>query len=135
MLQKKILTILKSLRFLKNNFHIPVLCWAPGLVIPATKEGFFRYSRKYNELGQILFAFIARDLLNITESPENAGRILYNQATSDSYQEENFLYLSNNIKGLGNQIESGITFGDIKHIYIKYKNALLYKIWRPNSKS
>ena len=42
--------------------------------------------------------------MNITESPENAGRILYNLATSDAYQEENFLYLSNNIKGLGQMI-------------------------------
>jgi len=31
----------------------------------------------------------------------------------------------NNIKGLGNQIESGITFGDIEHVYIKYINSLL----------
>ena len=93
-----------SRRFLKNNFNIPVLCWAPGLVIPTTKEGFFRYSRKYNELGQILFAFIARDLLHITESPQNAGKILFNLATLDSYQAEKFLYLSNNIKTLGQMI-------------------------------
>ncbi len=93
-----------SRRFLKNNVHIPVLCWAPGLVIPKTNEGFFRHSRKYNELGQIIFAFIARDLLRITESPQNAGKILFNLATSDEYKEKSFIYLSNSIKTLGKMI-------------------------------
>ncbi len=93
-----------SRRILKNNLHIPVLCWAPGLVIPLTKDGFFRHSRKYNEWGQVMFAFIARDLFKITESPQNAGKILYNLATSDFYQKELFLYLSNNIKTFGQMV-------------------------------
>ena len=32
----------------------------------------------------------------------------------------------NNIRGLSNQIETGITFGDVKHIYIQYKNSVLH---------
>ena len=90
--------------FFKKNIHLPVLCWAPGLVIPTTKDGFFRHSRKYNELGQIIFAFIARDLMHITESPQNAGKILFDLATSKDYQEVKFLYLSNNIEKLGKMI-------------------------------
>lgn len=60
-----------------RGLNIPIICWAPGLVIPRSKGGFFRYSRKYNELGQIVFSFIARDLLRITESVEKAGQILF----------------------------------------------------------
>ena len=42
--------------------------------------------------------------MHITESPQNAGKILFNLATLDSYQGEKFLYLSNNIKTLGQMI-------------------------------
>ncbi|KGG15107.1 MULTISPECIES: SDR family NAD(P)-dependent oxidoreductase [unclassified Prochlorococcus] len=84
-----------------KHTKIPVLCWAPGLVIPRSKEGFFRYSRKYNEIGQIIFAFIARDLLRITETPMKAGQILNELATSEKYQKNIFLYLSNNIQRPG----------------------------------
>ena len=51
-----------SKRLKKNSLRIPVIAWAPGLVISRNSQGFFRYSRKYNPLGQILFAFLARDL-------------------------------------------------------------------------
>ena len=62
----------------KKGLKIPVIAWAPGLVIPKSSEGFFRYSRKYNEYGQRIFALIVRDLFHITETPERAGKLLMN---------------------------------------------------------
>ncbi|WP_269623106.1 SDR family NAD(P)-dependent oxidoreductase [Prochlorococcus marinus] len=84
-----------------NNFPVNVICWAPGLVIPRSKSGFFRYSRKYNEIGQIIFAFFARDVLHITETPEKAGQLLTEIATIFPNKPYQFLYLSNIIKRPG----------------------------------
>ncbi len=81
------------------NREIPVIAWAPGLVIPYSNKGFFRYSRKYNAIGQRLFAFFARDVLGITESTENAGEILKQLILSQKYNEPGFSYFSNNIVG------------------------------------
>ncbi|KGG21875.1 Light-dependent protochlorophyllide reductase [Prochlorococcus marinus str. SS51] len=86
-------------RLTLRNLSMPVICWAPGLVIPRTQEGFFRYSRKNNELGQRLFALFARDIFRITESPERAGEILKNLAISDRYLTNGFNYYSNKIQG------------------------------------
>ena len=86
-----------SRRLTISNTNIPVIAWAPGLVIPRSRDGFFRYSRKYNELGQIIFSFIARDLLRITETPENAGSILADIAISSTYNKKGFIYLSNQL--------------------------------------
>ena len=86
-----------SNRLKKISFHMPVIAWAPGLVISKDSQGFFRYSRKYNELGQILFAFLARDLLRITTSNATAGKLLSNLVCSSKYNESNFNYYSNKI--------------------------------------
>ena len=72
---------------------IKVIAWAPGLVISRDSQGFFRYSRKYNELGQRLFAFFVRDLFHLTETPEVAGHILSTLATSSKYETSGFFYL------------------------------------------
>ena len=78
-----------------NNYS--VIAWAPGLVIPKTNQGFFRYSRQYNEIGQKIFAFFARDIFGITESVENAGFILSELACNLKFQYSEFTYLSNKI--------------------------------------
>jgi len=93
------------------NINIPIICWAPGLVIPKNRNGFFRHSRKYNELGQIAFAFIARDLLRITETPKKAGKILMDLTVSDRYLSQKFIFISNKIKRLGEMVleESNIS--------------------------
>ncbi len=83
---------------------ISVIAWAPGLVIPRNSQGFFRHSRKYNELGQRIFAFLARDILQITETPERAGQILMDIAVNNEYCLSGFNYLSNNVKGLGKMV-------------------------------
>jgi len=78
-----------------DGIHMPVIAWAPGLVIPVGNGGFFRYSRKYNELGQRLFALLARDLLRVSETPQHAGELLTQLATSSEYSEPGFSYFSN----------------------------------------
>ena len=80
-----------------NGKPIPVLAWAPGLVIPRSNEGFFRYSRTFNPWGQRLFALAARDLLRITESPEQAGELLAGLACDPDVALPGFTYRSNRL--------------------------------------
>ena len=86
-----------SNRLKKINQLIPVIAWAPGLVISRDSQGFFRYSRQYNQIGQMLFASIARDLLRITTSNEKAGMLLCELVYSSKYNEKDFSYYSNKI--------------------------------------
>ena len=90
-----------SYRLKKQGILISVIAWAPGLVISRNREGFFRYSRKYNQLGQTLFAFLARDLLRITTSNKKAGMLLSELVYSSKYINYDFNYYSNRIKSLG----------------------------------
>ncbi len=83
---------------------MPVIAWAPGLVIPRTSQGFFRYSRKKNEIGQRIFSLFVRDIFKITESPQRAGKILSDLSTLDRYQVNTFIYYSNVVKGIGKRI-------------------------------
>lgn len=78
---------------------LPVLAWSPGLVIPRTDGGFFRYSRHHNPLGQRLFALVARDLLRITATPQQAGALLAALATDPAYDGPGFSYRSNRVRG------------------------------------
>jgi len=80
---------------------LPVLAWSPGLVIPRSSNGFFRYSRSQNPLGQALFALVARDLLRLTETPERAGALLAGLATSSPADPVGFQYWSNRVLGPG----------------------------------
>ncbi len=85
----------------RKKLSIPIIAWAPGLVISRDSEGFFRYSRKYNQLGQILFAFLARDILRITTTNEKAGLLLANLACLNKYNKPSFNYYSNRIISSG----------------------------------
>jgi protochlorophyllide reductase len=78
---------------------MPVLAWSPGLVIPRSSGGFFRYSRRHNEWGQRLFALVARDLLRITATPQQAGALLAGLATDPAYDAAGFSYRSNRVQG------------------------------------
>ncbi len=86
---------------ISRKLSIPVIAWAPGLVISRDNQGFFRYSRKYNQLGQVLFAFLARDILRITTSNINAGLLLSNLAFLCKYRKPGFNYYSNKIISSG----------------------------------
>ena len=90
-----------SNNLISQKLLIPVIAWAPGLVISRDNKGFFRYSRKYNQLGQILFAFLARDILRITTSNKEAGLILSNLACISKYKKSGFNYYSNKIISSG----------------------------------
>ncbi len=80
---------------------LPVLAWSPGLVIPRSSGGFFRYSRSQNPFGQALFALVARDLLRLTETPQRAGTLLAGLATSSPADPVGFQYWSNRVLGPG----------------------------------
>jgi len=80
---------------------LPVLAWSPGLVIPRSNGGFFRYSRSQNPFGQSLFAFVARDLLRLTETPQRAGALLAGLATLSPADPDGFQYWSNRVLGPG----------------------------------
>jgi len=59
-----------------SSRKISVITWAPGLVIPSDDSGFFRYSKRFNLFGYLIFSKVAKNLLGISESIENAGKIL-----------------------------------------------------------
>jgi protochlorophyllide reductase len=80
---------------------LPVLAWSPGLVIPRGAGGFFRDSQRLNPIGQAVFAFAARDLLRLTESPEGAGALLAGLATTSTDDPSGFQYWSNRVLGPG----------------------------------
>ena len=84
----------------QNQTAISVITWSPGLVIPHSSDGFFRYSRQINPLGQLLFAFVARDLLRLTVSVESAGELLVGLISRDDLC-PGFHYLNNTLKGPG----------------------------------
>ena len=88
-------------RLREQGTHLPVLAWSPGLVIPRSKGGFFRYSRGHNPVGQALFAFVARDLLRLTESPQRAGALLAGLADGSKPHASGFQYWSNRVVGPG----------------------------------
>ena len=77
--------------------EIPVFAWSPGLVIPRCSKGFFRTIRKQNPLGIALFAFMARDLLHLTESLPQAGVLLSSLLTDSQYEQSGFRYFSNRL--------------------------------------
>jgi protochlorophyllide reductase len=62
---------------------VALRAWSPGLVIPRGEGGFFRYSRRHNPFGQVLFALLARDLLRFSETPRRAGTLLAALALGD----------------------------------------------------
>ena len=113
-----------SNRFKKKGLSIPVIAWAPGLVISRNSQGFFRYSRKYNPLGQILFAYLARDLLRISTSNEKAGMILSELVYSSKYNKDGFNYYSNKIISLGKFVFEKTNISDEAQ-----KEGLSKKLW------
>jgi len=64
---------------------------------PNRKRWFFRTSRQQNPIGLALFTFIARDLLRLTETLQNAGGLLAELADGASYEQKGFRYISNQL--------------------------------------
>ena len=111
-------------RLNSRKLIIPVIAWAPGLVISRDSQGFFRYSRKYNQLGQILFASLARDLLRITTSNKQAGMLLCDLVCSCKYNKSNFNYYSNKLISPGKFTFEKATISDEAQ-----KEGLSNKLW------
>lgn len=111
-----------------DGISMPVIAWAPGLVIPNGNEGFFRYSKTYNQLGQIIFAFAARDLLRFSESVENAGRLLA-QISAELQPADSFSYFSNRL------LRPGKHSFEIAEVSSEAKDEVLAKnLWDISSK-
>ena len=86
-----------SKRLLISSSRISVITWAPGLVIPNNDLGFFRYSERFNPFGYILFKNIAKNILGISESTENAGKILSEIVLDSTLNGVQYVYLSNKL--------------------------------------
>ena len=99
----KLCNLLMGLELSQQQPQLPVICWSPGLVIPRTKDGFFRESRKANPWGQAVFGFIARDLFRLTEDPERAGDHLVSLVLGQ-HDATGMRYLSNHVVAPGRHI-------------------------------
>ncbi len=81
-----------------SSSKISVITWAPGLVIPNDDSGFFRYSKRFNLFGYLIFSKAAKNILGISESIENAGKILSEIVLDANLNNVGFIYLSNKLK-------------------------------------
>ena len=81
-----------------SSSKISVITWAPGLVIPNDDLGFFRYSKRFNLFGYLIFSKAAKNILGISESIENAGKILSEIVLDANLNNVGFIYLSNKLK-------------------------------------
>ena len=86
-----------SKRLQISSNKISVISWAPGLVIPNDDCGFFRYSKKFNHFGYIIFSNIAKNILGISEKVENAGKILSSIALDSNLNGIGYRHLSNKL--------------------------------------
>ena len=86
-----------SKRLQENSSKISVITWAPGLVIPDDDSGFFRYSKRFNLSGYIIFSYISKNILGISESLDNAGKLLSEIALDSKLNGIDYVHLSNKL--------------------------------------
>jgi len=86
-----------SKRLKKSSFKISVITWAPGLVIPDDDSGFFRYSKKFNLFGYMIFSKVAKNILGISENVENAGEIVSKIVFDPKFNNIDYVHLSNKL--------------------------------------
>lgn len=84
-------------KFKITSSKISVITWAPGLVIPNDDSGFFRYSKVFNLFGYFIFSKVAKNILGITESIENAGKILSEIVLDSNLNNIGYINLSNKL--------------------------------------
>jgi len=94
-----------------SSSKISVITWAPGLVIPNDDSGFFRYSKRFNLFGYLIFSKVAKNILGISESLENAGKILSQIVLDSNLNNVGFIYLSNKLidRKKHNLVESNVS--------------------------
>jgi len=80
-----------------SSRKISVVTWAPGLVIPNDDSGFFRYSKRFNFSGYFIFSKLAKNILGISESVENAGKILSEIVFDSNFNNIGYVHLSNKL--------------------------------------
>ncbi len=80
-----------------SSSKISVITWAPGLVIPSDDSGFFRYSKRFNLSGYFIFSKVAKNILGISESVENAGKILSEIVFDSNFNNIGYVHLSNKL--------------------------------------
>ncbi len=80
-----------------SSSKISVITWAPGLVIPDDDSGFFRYSKRFNLSGYFIFSKVAKNILGISESVENAGKILSEIVFDSNFNNIGYVHLSNKL--------------------------------------
>jgi len=80
-----------------SSSKISVITWAPGLVIPDDDSGFFRYSKVFNLFGYLIFSKVAKNILGISESVENAGKILSDIVFDSNLNNIGYIHLSNKL--------------------------------------
>ena len=80
-----------------SSSKISVITWAPGLVIPNDDSGFFRYSKRFNLFGYLIFSKAAKNILGISESVENAGKILSEIVFDSNFNNIGYVHLSNKL--------------------------------------
>ena len=80
-----------------SSSKISVITWAPGLVIPNDDSGFFRYSKRFNLFGYLIFSKAAKNILGISESIENAGKILSEIVFDSNFNNIGYVHLSNKL--------------------------------------
>ncbi len=80
-----------------SSSKISVITWAPGLVIPNDDSGFFRYSKSFNLFGYLIFSKAAKNIFGISESLENAGKILSQIVLDSNLNNIGFIHLSNKL--------------------------------------
>ncbi len=80
-----------------SSTKISVISWAPGLVIPNDDSGFFRYSKRFNLSGYFIFSKVAKNILGISESVENAGKILSEIVFDSNFNNIGYVHLSNKL--------------------------------------
>jgi protochlorophyllide reductase len=84
-------------KFKISSIKISVITWAPGLVIPNDDSGFFRYSKVFNLFGYLIFSKVAKNILGISESTENAGKILSEIVLDSNLNNVGYIHLSNKL--------------------------------------
>jgi len=84
-------------KFKISSNKISVITWAPGLVIPNDDSGFFRYSKRFNLSGYFIFSKVAKNILGISESVENAGKILSEIVFDSNFNNIGYVHLSNKL--------------------------------------
>ena len=80
-----------------SSSKISVITWAPGLVIPNDDSGFFRYSKRFNLFGYLIFSKVAKNILGISESIENAGKVLSQIVLDSNLNNIGYIHLSNKL--------------------------------------